>query len=59
MLSCEESAHPPRILHIKAWQEKLGTACQTIAIGANETKLFSFIFQCKKGSGPGFRQRYC
>ena len=30
---------------IKAWHEKLGTASQTITIGANESKVLSFVFK--------------
>jgi plastocyanin len=30
---------------IKAWHEKLGTATQTVTIGANETKEINFVFK--------------
>jgi plastocyanin len=36
---------PPGTYTIKAWHEKLGTATQTITIGANETKELSFVFK--------------
>ena len=36
---------PPGTYTIKAWHEKLGTASQTITIGANETKELSFVFK--------------
>lgn len=36
---------PPGTYTIKAWHEKLGTASQTITIGANETKGLSFVFK--------------
>jgi plastocyanin len=36
---------PPGTYAIKAWHEKLGTATQTITIGANETKELSFVFR--------------
>jgi plastocyanin len=39
---------PPGTYTIKAWHEKLGTATQTVTIGANETKEINFVF---KGSG--------
>jgi carboxypeptidase family protein len=36
---------PPGTYTIKAWHEKLGTATQTITIGANESKEISFVFK--------------
>jgi hypothetical protein len=36
---------PPGTYTIKAWHEKLGTATQTITIGANQTKEISFVFK--------------
>jgi plastocyanin len=36
---------PPGTYTIKAWHEKLGTATQTITIGANQTKEVSFVFK--------------
>lgn len=36
---------PPGTYSIKAWHEKLGTATQTVTIGANETKEISFTFK--------------
>jgi plastocyanin len=36
---------PPGTYTIKAWHEKLGTATQTITIGANETRELSFVFK--------------
>ena len=36
---------PPGTYMIKAWREKLGTASQTITIGANESKVLSFVFK--------------
>jgi plastocyanin len=36
---------PPGTYTVKAWHEKLGTATQTITIGANETKDLSFVFK--------------
>ena len=36
---------PPGTYTIKAWHEKLGTATQTITIGANEIKELSFVFK--------------
>jgi hypothetical protein len=36
---------PPGTYTIKAWHEKLGTASQTITIGANESKELSFVFK--------------
>jgi len=36
---------PPGTYTIKAWHEKLGTASQTITIGANQTKEISFVFK--------------
>lgn len=36
---------PPGTYTIKAWHEKLGTATQTVTIGANETKEISFVFK--------------
>jgi len=36
---------PPGTYTIKAWHEKLGTASQTITIGANESKVLSFVFK--------------
>ena len=38
---------PPGTYTIKAWHEKLGTATQTITIGANQTKEISFVFKSK------------
>lgn len=39
------SGLPPGTYTIKAWHEKLGTATQTVTIGANETKEISFVFK--------------
>jgi plastocyanin len=36
---------PPGTYTIKAWHEKLGTATQTVTIGANETKEITFAFK--------------
>ncbi len=36
---------PPGTYTIKAWHEKLGTATQTVTIGANETKEINFAFK--------------
>jgi plastocyanin len=36
---------PPGTYTIKAWHEKLGTATQTVTVGANETKEISFAFK--------------
>jgi plastocyanin len=36
---------PPGTYTIKAWHEKLGTATQTVTIGANETKEINFVFK--------------
>jgi plastocyanin len=36
---------PPGTYTIKAWHEKLGTATQTVTIGANQTKEISFVFK--------------
>ena len=36
---------PPGTYTIKAWHEKLGTATQTVTVGANETKQISFVFK--------------
>ncbi|HMD16194.1 MAG TPA: carboxypeptidase regulatory-like domain-containing protein [Terriglobales bacterium] len=36
---------PPGTYTIKVWHEKLGTASQTITIGANQTKEISFVFK--------------
>jgi plastocyanin len=36
---------PPGTYTIKAWHEKLGTATQSVTIGANETKEISFVFK--------------
>jgi len=36
---------PPGTYTIKAWHEKLGTATQTLTIGANQTKEISFVFK--------------
>jgi plastocyanin len=36
---------PPGTYTIKAWHEKLGTATQTVTIGANETKDINFVFK--------------
>ena len=38
-------ALPPGTYTVKAWHETLGTASQTISIGANETKELSFVFK--------------
>jgi hypothetical protein len=38
-------AMPPGTYPIKAWHEKLGTATQTITVGANEAKEISFVFK--------------
>lgn len=35
----------PGTYTIKAWHEKLGTATQTVTIGANETKELNFVFK--------------
>ena len=35
----------PGTYTIKAWHEKLGTAAQTITIGANQTKEINFVFK--------------
>jgi plastocyanin len=43
--SFDLSSLPPGTYTIKAWHEKLGTATQTITIGANETKEISFVFK--------------
>jgi len=40
---------PPGTYTIEAWHEKLGTATQTITVGANETKTLSFTFTSKPG----------
>lgn len=36
---------PPGTYTIKAWHEKLGTATQTVTIGANEMKEIQFVFK--------------
>ena len=36
---------PPGTYTIKAWHEKLGTATQTVTIGANENKEINFVFK--------------
>ncbi len=36
---------PPGTYTIKAWHEKLGTATQTVTVGAHETKEISFVFK--------------
>jgi len=36
---------PPGTYTVKAWHEKLGTATQTITVGANETKELSFVLK--------------
>jgi plastocyanin len=36
---------PPGTYTIQAWHEKLGTASQTITIGANQTKAMDFVFK--------------
>jgi plastocyanin len=36
---------PPGTYTIKAWHEKLGTASQTVTIGADEIKEISFVFK--------------
>jgi hypothetical protein len=36
---------PPGTYTVRAWHEKLGTASQTISVGANETKELSFVFK--------------
>jgi hypothetical protein len=41
---------PPGTYTVEAWHEKLGTATQTISVGANETKAIDFIFKPKPGS---------
>jgi hypothetical protein len=41
---------PPGTYTVKAWQEKLGTATQTITVGANETKAVDFVFKSQSGS---------
>jgi hypothetical protein len=41
---------PPGTYTVKAWQEKLGTATQTITVGANETKAVDFVFKSHSGS---------
>jgi Carboxypeptidase regulatory-like domain len=41
---------PPGTYTVKAWQEKLGTATQTITVGANETKAIDFVFKSQSGS---------
>ncbi len=38
---------PPGTYTIKAWHEKLGTASQTVTIGANQTKEINFVFKSK------------
>jgi plastocyanin len=38
-------ALPPGTYTVRAWHEKLGTASQTIWVGANETKELSFVFK--------------
>jgi len=38
---------PPGTYTIKAWHEKLGTATQTVTIGANQIKEISFVFKSK------------
>ena len=43
--SFDLSGLPPGTYTIKAWHEKLGTATQTITIGANESKETSFVFK--------------
>jgi plastocyanin len=43
--SFELSNLPPGTYTIKAWHEKLGTSTQTVTIGANETKVISFVFK--------------
>jgi plastocyanin len=40
---------PPGTYTIQAWQEKLGTASQTVTVGANETKNLAFVFKSKPG----------
>lgn len=41
---------PPGTYTVKAWQEKLGTATQTVTVGANETKAIDFVFKSHSGS---------
>ena len=36
---------PPGTYTIKAWHEKLGTATQTVTVGASEAKEISFVFK--------------
>jgi plastocyanin len=36
---------PPGTYTIQVWHEKLGTATQTITVGANETKAIDFVFK--------------
>lgn len=36
---------PPGTYTIKAWHEKLGTATQTVTVGAGESKEISFVFK--------------
>ena len=43
---------PPGTYTIKAWHEKLGTATQTVTIGANESKDISFVFKGSATSQP-------
>jgi len=43
--SFDLSSLPPGTYTIKAWHEKLGTATQTITVGANETKEINFVFK--------------
>jgi plastocyanin len=43
--SFDLSSLPPGTYTIKAWHEKLGTATQTITIGANEIREINFVFK--------------
>ena len=43
--SFDLSRLPPGTYTIKAWHEKLGTASQTVTIGANETKEINLVFK--------------
>lgn len=36
---------PPGTYTLEAWHEKLGTATQTVTVGANETKSVAFVFK--------------
>jgi hypothetical protein len=41
---------PPGTYTIEAWHEKLGTASQSVTIGAKETKEISFVFKAPAAS---------